>query len=509
MIKSSKVPITINSSNKKRLEKALNINLEVGRTILIDYKYLSKGSHVNVDVICDVCGKEKTVKYYSLCSNGYLEKYLCSSCKRKKTLKDKYNVDNVFQLEKIKEKTKKTIKNKYDCEYITQNEKIKEKIKETNNKKYGTEWGLSNEKIRNKINNTVKDRYGVNNVSQLESVKYKKEQTHFNNYGVLYNSQLDNFKENINKRNVIKLSKKYNIEIKDSSGDKFIIYCDKCKKNYEIHKKAFYTRYNCKSILCTHCNPINSFFNSGQEIQLRQFIEEIYRGEIIFNSRKIIHPYELDICLPEMNLAFEYNGLYWHSELKKDKYYHMNKTELCEKNNIKLIHIYEDDWKYKNDIVKLNIVKLFDNSYNELDYIIKEITPRESESFIHNNSLKHYLKSDINIGLFDDNMLISVMCFNIINNANYKLEFHCSILNDGIIIKIFNYFIEKYNPTSVICNIDSDWYNSIYEKMGFNFLQKLDPICSHVVNGVRQNEESESSIKIYNSGNLKYIWKKC
>ena len=60
--------------------------------------------------------------------------------------------------------------------------------------------------------------------------------------------------------------------------------------------------------------------------------------EIVENSREIIKPYELDIYLPKLKIAFEFNGLYWHNELYLEKNYHLNKTCSCENQKIQLIH---------------------------------------------------------------------------------------------------------------------------------------------------------------------------
>ena len=43
----------------------------------------------------------------------------------------------------------------------------------------------------------------------------------------------------------------------------------------------------------------------------------------------------------------------------KEKKYHNNKTDLCLEKNIQLIHIYEDDWIYKQDIIKSMILISF------------------------------------------------------------------------------------------------------------------------------------------------------
>lgn len=85
--------------------------------------------------------------------------------------------------------------------------------------------------------------------------------------------------------------------------------------------------------------------SSFKENELHDYITNIAKDKIIIrNSRSIISPYEIDIFLPELNLAFEFNGNYWHSTEYKDRYYHYNKTLMCLNNNIKLIHIFEYDW---------------------------------------------------------------------------------------------------------------------------------------------------------------------
>lgn len=59
-----------------------------------------------------------------------------------------------------------------------------------------------------------------------------------------------------------------------------------------------------------------------------------------------------DVLIPSKNLAIEFNGLYWHSELFiKDKHYHANKSALAEQAGVQLIHVWEDDWNLRRDIV--------------------------------------------------------------------------------------------------------------------------------------------------------------
>mgnify|MGYP001573329522 CR=1 FL=1 len=98
--------------------------------------------------------------------------------------------------------------------------------------------------------------------------------------------------------------------------------------------------------LCKYCEPF-----SKDEKELCEFLDS-KSIKYIKNNREIIKPYELDIYIPEFNLAIEYNGLFWHCTIKKEPNYHLNKTHLCSNKKIQLIHIYEDEWKLKKDIIK-------------------------------------------------------------------------------------------------------------------------------------------------------------
>jgi hypothetical protein len=52
---------------------------------------------------------------------------------------------------------------------------------------------------------------------------------------------------------------------------------------------------------------------------------------------------ELDLYIPDFNVAIEINGLYWHSEKFRDKWYHFEKWEKCRENGITLLTFYSDD----------------------------------------------------------------------------------------------------------------------------------------------------------------------
>ncbi|WP_311525206.1 zinc-ribbon domain-containing protein [uncultured Varibaculum sp.] len=80
--------------------------------------------------------------------------------------------------------------------------------------------------------------------------------------------------------------------------------------------------------------------------------------KILRNDRKVIKPYELDILVPGLNLAFEFNGTYWHSDevitkqrpqFESSKAFDDFKKTECAKQGIKLFFVREKPWTENHD----------------------------------------------------------------------------------------------------------------------------------------------------------------
>ena len=140
-----------------------------------------------------------------------------------------------------------------------------------------------------------------------------------------------------------------------------------CKK----HNLEFETTYN-KLLYCgTNCPKCNSSGFSKTEKEIVEFIRTFYDGKIIENDRTIIlnentgKYLELDIYLPDISLAIEFNGKYYHSDerIKQNKNgfnsadeYHQYKTKKCKEKDIELIHIDEISYINNSNVI-LNKIK--------------------------------------------------------------------------------------------------------------------------------------------------------
>ena len=115
-------------------------------------------------------------------------------------------------------------------------------------------------------------------------------------------------------------------------------------------------------------STITTFCSSG-EIELRNFIKSILPDCILVNHniRGIIGRYELDVYIPQLELAFEYNGSYWHSEEKgRGEEYHIRKTKMCGAKGIKLVHISDTEWNQRQEDTQLNIVKIINEASHQI-----------------------------------------------------------------------------------------------------------------------------------------------
>jgi G:T-mismatch repair DNA endonuclease (very short patch repair protein) len=105
---------------------------------------------------------------------------------------------------------------------------------------------------------------------------------------------------------------------------------------------------------CPKCRPNGS----SPENELADFIHGL-GFDIVRNSRKIIPPLELDVALPAERVAFEFNGIFWHSEqVGKAAEYHQNKTMKARQAGYRLFHVYESDWDLNKEYTMAKIRKI-------------------------------------------------------------------------------------------------------------------------------------------------------
>lgn len=406
----------------------------------------------NIIIVCKLTGKYfKDYKNYS----GTLTKHLRSLNKDLNDLSEYfYTTDNPNALKptyncKYCDWTTLDINNKTGCitSHIEDNHKIE--IKD-HIKKYKQDTSIFEYKNKN---NDRADYFLKNPTAYIECQVCKKKlkkitESHLKTHNLNTESYRLKYKEEV-------LSSLDNIE--------------KCKLLYENNRDKINIKTKCSKAESEIYNHILT-------------IDENTKSSV----KNIISPYELDIYSEKYKIAIEYNGLAYHSEKfgNKKTNYHLNKTKMCEEKGIRLIHIFEDEWVFKKDIVISKLNTLFLNNTESIGARkcdIKIISTEQKNNFLDSNHIQGSDKSLYKIGLYYSEELVAVMTFckprvfmgtNQIKEGCFELSRYATSKNIvGGASKLLKYFINNYKPTQIISYADRRWSTNIgdtmYDKIGF------------------------------------------
>ena len=370
--------------------------------------------------------------------------------------------------EEVKKKNKEGVSNSLKRVYAERKDEIQSKRAETLRERYGesnngTPFSVSS--IQDKARKSIKERYGVDNILILPEFRKTRETS---------------------RKLSVELWKERGLDI-EYNGDTIIVH-NACPihGDAELSLSDFNNRTKperlATSCLCPICHPIN--YNSGEEVSMKEFLDS--NGiEYVCNDRKIIAPYELDFYIPSKNLAIEMDGVYYHSAEAKPQDYHKKKTELCDKEGIRLIHLWEDDWSMKRDIVISMLKSRFgitDNKIYARKCVIMEVPSKEAREFCNKNHLQGYVNSSYRFGLYYNGELVSIMTFGksrpfIGSGDGYELYRFCNKLNTQVIggaSKLFAHakkILKGCGVNEIYTYAKRDWScGNLYKTLGFEFV---------------------------------------
>ena len=465
--------------------------------------------------VCPVCGEK--VKSYEkgiiFCSRKCASSSEEKKSKTKQTNLVKYGTEYVFQADEIKNKIKDSVVKKYGVDHISQSEIIKDKKKETSLEHYGTDSPLKCEDVRKRISETNKElygnsvylktedfikksndtllkRYGSICLRDIKEVKDRRKQTYIERYGVSSPLKHKAFLE------------KHHTTKRRNYFDSFSKMLLKTKNISPLFGKEEYSkfctpyRYHCMScgcdfdseasriqfISCPNCSKTST---SIEENEIYEFVRSIYHGNVIKNDRKQIFPLELDILIPEKHVAIEYDGLYWHSERYKSSLYHLDKTEKCASCGMRLIHVFENEWLERKDIVK-SIIASSLGIYEERIYArkcsVEHIASSTYKEFLNENHVQGYVNSSVRLGLFYKNDLVAVIGFGKSRFKNGEMELHrfCSKINTQV-VGGFSKLIKHSGISSFVSYVDRSKFDGYgYHNNDFSFVCYTRPSYVYV-----------------------------
>lgn len=514
---------------------------------------------------CEVCGKEFSID----CEPNQIPKTCSEECrriaivrKRDKTVKERYGVDNVSHLDSVKKKLSEASSEggkglakrreacieKYGVDHISKIPEVRDKLSKV----------MTSDSYKEKVKQTSLERYGVDNYWKQEEVVEQRRLQYIQKYGSV-GKPWDNLQY---EKMMIDPSKRDDyLKFKENPEGWITNKYDNLPNIRQLCSDLGVTDTPIYDILIKHdCSALlrKSASSIMEEDVINLICEQRPDLHIIKHDRSVIAPLELDIYIPELQLAIECNPTTTHNSSFADPWgsppkspsYHSHKSEMCRKNGIFLFHIFGYEWTWNREIIESMIKNLIQASTKKIygrNTEVRELSFKDCSDFLNENHRQGNTNASVRLGLFYYGELVSVMTFGKVRSTmgdksfEWELSRFCSKLNTNVIggaSKLFKHFVKNYSPQSIISFSDvSHTRGKLYRTLGFNPASKIQSNyiwvnlktdrCIHRVNCQKRNllrlfvdvtrddienntereiMESHGYARVFESGTLRWEW---
>lgn len=388
----------------------------------------------------------------------------------------RYGVTNPMQVAKFQYQQQESTYNSTGYPFALQSTTCIEKLKSTNRLKFGYDWAFQNPDIQAKYRESMVKKYGVDNyfksAIRLEEVITDKSKIH---------NWLEFKQDPITYINTHYHSKP---SVRDLELDLGV-------SNTPIYDILI--QFDAKNCVNRYRSIIES-----EVIRFIQSIDDTIK--IVEHDRVQIKPYELDIYLPEYQVAIECNPSWTHNSTidpyslePKSYLYHKNKSYLAMSKGIQLFHIFGYEWRYKKDIIKSmirNLLGKVDTKIYARNTYVGVVSYEEAKQFLTCNHRQGYTSAKWHLGLYDNtHQLQAMMSFGKIrlgigktahdtNNCIELVRF-CNKLNSTVVggaSKLFKYFIQNFSFDKIISFSDiAHTSGNLYSILGFKEMSESAP----------------------------------
>ena len=356
------------------------------KDLILEYKdkLLSSDNDITLNTIC----KEHNIKPSSMYKyvktilsesdyNLIKEVSKIKSIKNwKSSIIDKYGVENVFQLESVKDKSKNTLISKYGVDNCFKSSKIQEKKKKTMLKRYGVENSGSSSDLLKKMKTTNIEKYGYDNYAKTDECKDKIKSTNIERYGSDWYFQSEEYKNKVKSSNLEKYGSEWYIQSSDFKNkaketliEKYgydnYTKSDESKERYKDREYVEQIKLKMKSTNLKKYG-VEYYNHKTNMIVSKDTIYELLSNkfpDIIRQYRTSLYPYNCDFYIPSLDIYIEYQGNWTHGDSP------FNSSNIEHQNKLK-------DWEDKSE---------YSSYYKNAIYVWTDLDVRKRKTAKQNN----------------------------------------------------------------------------------------------------------------------------
>ena len=272
--------------------------------------------------------------------------------------------------------------------------------------------------------------------------------------------------------------------------------------------------------------------------QNRMWKADVYKfletNQIVFEINQTLSDFEI-LYLSDFQLFLHLIDIQEFSSSSISTTYFQNFSEKINQQNQRLIHLWEDVWTNKKDLVQSRILAMIGkfSRLNARHCFIERIDKPTSDKFLSENHLQGSVKAKFKYGLFlkaqyvvkflgkqsVENELIAVATFSGGRTLkegeregfrSYELIRFASL--KGFVVvggmdKLLKAFIAEHSPDDIMSYADRDWSDGrSYLKLGFDKVGLLSPqFFSIDENSSQRLLINADKYSIVNAGSIKFV----
>lgn len=251
------------------------------------------------------------------------------------------------------------------------------------------------------------------------------------------------------------------------------------------------------NVTCPGCKGSNT---SKKEKELLSFIEELTPEKVIPNARGVIPRQELDVYIPALKLAVEFNGVYWHSEAHLHKDYHYKKMMACRVAGVRLVQVWEDDWDLREPIVREHLRQVLQTSNLERvsarKTTVREVQVEEARGFMNTHHIQGFVGATHHIGLKHHGDLVAVASLTKSGGDFILSRFATSVNVRGGHSKLVTYFERNFSYGKLLTFADLTFGSGgLYRGTGWVEDGLVPPDYSYLRGGVVREHKFNYRLK--------------
>lgn len=168
-------------------------------------------------------------------------------------------------------------------------------------------------------------------------------------------------------------------DVGSGSSKNFLVKCRECSDVRTVRVRSF--AQSLTGGLCKACGLEGRGYVSKKELQVLAFVEGLGVRVIGSDRKALPGRLEIDVYCPDLKLAIEFNGEYYHrdEEIRAKRgmsgaEWHSLKSTLAARQGLTMAHVWEKDWDEDREAVEEALRRFVESRGSDLDPRFRRVT---------------------------------------------------------------------------------------------------------------------------------------